>query len=1231
MSSQKALFAGLFCSLVCLFSPLLHGQATGSFSGTVSDNSGAVVAGAKVTVTAQATNISREATSDDTGHFLIPLLGVADYTLKVEAPGFKAAEAKNVRLQIDEHRELDFKLVPASVTTSVEVNATEVAVQTSNATLGQVITSEQVADLPLNGRDFVQLATLTPGVTQETNPNSFFTQGASSEVAARGTYSLSVGGSRAQSTDWLFDGVDNNELTAGGISILPSIDAIQEFKVLTYNYSAEFGTRAGPTVLITTKSGTNKIHGSVFEFFRNTSLDAKSFFAVKKEQFNLNQFGGALGGAIQKDKTFFFVDYQAKRQRHGIPFSGLVPTPAMLTGDYSFDPLGMARPGAFDPINNPTNADGFGDIVSPYTFSYFQCDSPNPATSNPLSPLSDGSQPAGFNCNKIPRAMFDSTVNPSVDPSGLAMMKLYPQPNVINPNTLTNFSNVPVRGLNEGEFDIRLDHTFSSKDAAFGRFSYDQATSFVPGGSPGFAEANAFGSTQNITNHGRNVALSETHIFSDRNINQFTAGYNRIFNHILSFGDSTCEAANIGILGANLNSKCPNAPAGVATQSTKDCMSCGMSSTLMNNYWALGDRGFAPFQGGTNVFQISDSFDMVRGKHDIKIGGGFRDQQLNVETSAFQDGFYINFGLTGDATADLLLGQLGGGIHDQTFFGATTGRRWKLIRPFVEDNWRVTPDLTLNLGLAWALVTPITEDQNRQANFDFNSGKFFVAGTASFGDCTICVRSDGRVGIQMDKTAFEPRIGVAWKPFGSQKTAVRGGYAIFHDSSWNQGAQGLWENPPYFAESDNFFGPCPFNNAGQAQPLNCGNRYLFLQPDQNNNLVPITTPPSPQSFPGTLQSQNVNFKQGRVQQFNVNIERQLPGNVVLTAGYAGSRSSHILVDGLNLNVGSPSACGTVPGYTLGCGPGGTAFLPKWRDPTFPFALTIANSNDVGKAHYDSFQIKAETKSVRHGLYALIGYTYSRTFDSGMPDGLGTFPGATYFPLPGTSGADWALSTLNLNNQFTASVTYDLPFGKGKQFGSNWNGALNAVLGNWEVDVIERVTSGFPLFVVDSKTINGANASGVNFQWNGNSLNRPDQISDPLKAGIVAANSDPGCQVLVSQGGRAPDRVGTLSNWFNPCAFDHAPAGELGNANRAPLYGPRFVNTDLSFIKHFPLPYEDMRLDFRAEFFNAWNHAQFYLQGGSSQMQDINATSSFGVVNGTVNNPRVIQFALKLMF
>jgi hypothetical protein len=412
MLSRKALLLVFCCLILSTISPLLYGQATGSFSGTVSDKTGSVLPGATVRATSQGTGAEREAKTDDTGHYLMPLLPIGNYTIRIESQGFQPVEQKDLRLQVDEHRDVNFTMSPASVTSTVEVSATEVAVETTNPTLGQVITSEQVADLPLNGRDFVQLATLTPGTTQETNNSSFFNGGPSSEVATRGTFSLSVGGSRASSTDWVFDGNDNNELTAGGIAILPSIDAIQEFKVLTYNYSAEYGTRAGPTVLVTTKSGTNQIHGTVFEFFRNTALDARTYFASKREQFNLNQFGGSIGGALEKDKTFFFLDYEAKRQLHGQAFIGLIPTQDMVNGDFSADPLGTSRPNLFD---GSKNGNGFPDIANPYTFSPFQCD---PSSGNPLDPNSNGSQSAGVNCNKIPSTMFDL--------AGAGLMKLYP-------------------------------------------------------------------------------------------------------------------------------------------------------------------------------------------------------------------------------------------------------------------------------------------------------------------------------------------------------------------------------------------------------------------------------------------------------------------------------------------------------------------------------------------------------------------------------------------------------------------------------------------------------------------------------------------------------------------------------------------------------------------------------------------------------------------------------------
>ncbi len=325
------LFGFAIIMIVALFGvSAAYGQGTASFSGTVLDKSGSSVAGATVTATSQGTGVVRDSKTDESGHYLIPLLPVGIYTLRVESTGFAAAVSKDLRLQVDESRELDFTLSLTSVTTSLEVSADAVAVETASPSLGQVITSQEVAQLPLNGRDFVQLATLTSGATAETNPGSFFNSSSSaSEVAARGSFSLSVGGSRPNSTDWLLDGVDNNELTAGGIGTFSSIDDIQEFKVLTYNYSAQYGDRAGPTVLVTTKSGSNSFHGSLFEFFRNTSLDAKSFFATSPEKFNLNQFGGSVGGPIQKNKTFFFVDGEQKDQLHGITFTGLVPTAAM--------------------------------------------------------------------------------------------------------------------------------------------------------------------------------------------------------------------------------------------------------------------------------------------------------------------------------------------------------------------------------------------------------------------------------------------------------------------------------------------------------------------------------------------------------------------------------------------------------------------------------------------------------------------------------------------------------------------------------------------------------------------------------------------------------------------------------------------------------------------------------------------------------------------------------------
>jgi len=1161
--------------------PTLYGQAIGSFSGVVLDTSGSVISGARVTATSQATSASREAKTDDAGHYLIPLLSVGIYTVHVEFQGFRAAETRDLRLQVDEAREVNFTLSPSSVSSQVEVSAAAVAVETTNPSLGQVITAQEVSQLPLNGRDFVQLATLTPGATAETNPNSFFnSSSSSSEVAARGSFSLSVGGSRPNSTDWILDGVDNNELTAGGIGTFSSIDDIQEFKVLTYNYSAQYGTRAGPTVLVTTKSGSNDFHGSLFEFLRNTSLDAKSFFATTPEKFNLNQFGGSIGGPIRKNKTFFFVDGEQKDQLRGITFTGLVPSAAMHTSaaqafaDFSADNFGA-------PVS-PTS------ITNPYTGGTpFQCS--GSASGPPTAVNANGSQVAGVACAKIPAAL--------INPLGAALVNLYPLPNANNPAQGFNFVSEPVRSLYETKFDIRVDHNLTANDTIFSRFSYDDAVSYVPGGlTGGFAEASAFGSNQGIINHARNVAVGETHVFSPTTVNQASFGYNRIFDYITSQGTGTCSSANlagIGIPGANLG--CTGTPG--SAKCSPGAYSCGLVSVLFNGgLWSLGDRGYTPFQGGTNIFTFADSLDLIRGKHDFKVGIDVRANQMNVGAEAFQDGFWIPLGFfSGNPEADLTLGYVNISEHDQTFNGPVTGRRWKIIRPYVQDDWRITKDLTLNLGLAWDLSTPITEAAGRMADFippgvatgaNAATGQLLVANQGGIG---------GSAGIYMNWQALEPRIGAAWKVLGSDKTVVRGGFSIYHDSAWSQGAQGLWQNPPFFAEGDIFqFGGCPVSTPSGNTPA-CGPGGTVSS--ISSGFPIFNTPPTVSNFSGTYFFQPRDSRQGEVVQYNANVERQLPGNIVLTAGYAGSRGNHILVAGNALDTNGPSACVAGGTYTLGCAAGGAPFISPYTPPNFNAILEFG---DIGKTTYNSLQVKAETKSSRYGVYALIAYTYSHTYDNGLSDGLGSLLSAPYFPLPNWQKLDWAPSQLDLHNNFTASIIYDLPFGRGKKFGSDWSDVSNSLLGGWQVTLIEKITSGFAFPLIDSN-----NTSGVSFNTggNGNSFERPDQVA--------------GCNPYANK---------TKTQYINQACFVAPAPGKLGSANRVPVYGPDFVNTDFSLIKQFKLPWENMGLNFRAEFFNLFNHAQF-----GQPINDINAPSGFGAVNSTVNNPRLVQFGLKLTF
>ena len=603
----------------------------------------------------------------------------------------QSAIKNGILLENQASPEINFTLQPGSVTSAISVEANAVAVEATDSSLSQVVHSQQVSDLPLNGRNFVELATLAPGTSAGNQPNDFFAGGGGSETSIRGSFSLSVGGSRENRTDWLYDGVDNNELTSGGISIVPSIDALQEFNVLTYNYSVEYGTRAGPTVLLTSKSGTNQFHGTLFDFLRNTDLNATSYFSPVNPKYIRNQFGGSVGGPIRKDKTFFFFDYQGTKSIQGIPSLTQVPTMLERQGNFTESFPGSPEVPIYDP--NTTVID----------------------------PVTGNASRTQFQGNTIPGYRLD--------PIAVKMLNFFPAPNVSGVLS-ANYVDVPNQTFNDNDFDIRIDNVFSDKDRAFARFSRDQATVFLPSGLPDFgAQPGGYASNQTLANRGRNLAVSETHIFSTNAINQLTVGYNRIFDHITSFGDGTDWSTQLGIPNANLGTY----------------LSSGLLNTQFNEgYWGLGDRGFSPIQDGTNVFQYSDDFELVHGAHSFSMGIGIRLMQLNELGNAFPMGemefdnlFTAGFtngafnSASGNPIASFLLGIPGSGEHDVSFSGDVSGRRWKEFRPYFQDNWKVRKNLTVQLGLAWNYTTPVVESQKRLANFDFPTGQMLIAGVNS--------------------------------------------------------------------------------------------------------------------------------------------------------------------------------------------------------------------------------------------------------------------------------------------------------------------------------------------------------------------------------------------------------------------------------------------------------------------------------------------------------------------
>lgn len=1050
----------LILALAVLPTAPAFAQSVGSIAGTVLDASKASLPGAVVTARNDGTSATREVVADTAGRYAMPLLPIGTYTVTATMSGFQSQEHSKIVLEVQAALTLDFTLDIAGLTSAVTVmsQAAVVQLQRSDASLGQLINAQQVAELPLNGRNFVQLALLGPG-TVTGRAGSFLAQGPSSEVSYRGSMSVSAHGMRENANDWLYDGVDDNELTAGGVGILPNIDSIREFKVLTHNYLAQYGSRGGTTVLVSSKAGENAFHGSLFEFYRNDALDARNFFdGAKKRDWNQNTYGFSLGGPVKRDKTFFFAGFQGNNIDEGLTTVLTVPTALMHQGIFTESFAGVPLPIIYDPAT--TRIDPSTGLL----------------TRDP------------FPGNRIPADR--------ISPIGQALLNLLPLPTFtdrLGGNYLAN----PVKTLNDYQGDLRIDHNFSNNDRIFARFSAEEADQYLPTGLPDFGATGGFASNQTFETSAKNVALSHTHVFANNAVNQFTAGYNRVYNYITSFGYGSNKSRELGIPGANLG-----------TDETSS-----LTRMTFQNFVGVGDRGFSPFQGGTDVYHYTNTLTMVKGSHTVSTGGSMRAMQLNLLgdtalagqfaftpffTSGFRPTGALN-GSTGSSIASLLLGLPASGGRNDQLNGSVKGRRWKEYRAFVDDNWRVSDSLTVTVGLAYMVTTPQTENKDRFANFDFYTGEIFVGGT---------------VGVKTDWSNVQPRVGFAWSPRASAKTVIRGGYGIYHDVSAMGGSTGPYQNPPY------------------------ANAYSF----QSDNITAVRTlatgfpdnsqPVDPANHRGDWTTIDPNFKQGRVQQWSMNVERQLPFSTIASVAYAGSYADRLFDKSRNLNTATP-------------GPG---FNPAARRP-YPQLQSVIAAISRGWMKYNSLQMRLERRASA-GNFVLASYTYAKALTNGV-SGFGGDPGIVYFPVVVDEGADVGSANTDLRHNFSLSALYQLPFGSGRRFLGNLTGLPEVILGGWSINTIFIAHSGYPLGMSMA-----SNQSGTAFG------NRPDRVCD----------------------GRLDDP--TVRRWFDTSCFVAPAPGVLGNAARTTLFGPGRWNADLALAKKIT------RFQFRAEVFNVFNNAQF---------------------------------------
>lgn len=1086
MRGRRFAFRQLLRLSAALFSAAIGFSQSASITGRVMDTTGAVIPGATVTVTSVGSGADRDVKTNSSGYFTAPLLLPGEYRISVQNQGFRTLVRSGVVLAVDQRAELDFTLEVGVLADRVEVQAAAPQLNTFDASQGQVIANKQIVELPLNGRTYDDLALLSAGTVQPLGNSRFV--------------GFSSGGMRNTQNNFLLDGVDNNPVELAGAQrrsemVQPSIDGIQEFKVQTNSYAAEYGRALGSVVNVTTKSGTNELHGSAFEFVRNEKLDARNFFAPPgpKPPFKRNQYGFSVGGPVilpkivnGKNKLFFFGDYEGTKIRQTSNTVSTLPTPLMRTGDFT-----------------ELNAQRKIAIVDPLTGSPFPG-------------------------NVIPAARLD--------PLSLKLVNLYPAP--MTSALGANFTYQSPNNQDVDKFDVRADLNLGSKDNVFWRMSQQHATLPAVLSLPAPAWG---GNPLDSYIDGINTGGTWNHIFTPTFILSVRGGWNYGF-----FARDNPAAAR---------SEFYNQKFGITAG----------TNTIPGSFSNFNPQGYASLGLGPNnpVFrdsqnrQITSDISWTHGKHSLKFGGSIIKSQNNIFNIRNEIGgpYAFNSQYTKDGMADFLLGMVSGFTWNTRL--QDNLRSWNEAA-FVQDDWKITPNLTVNLGLRYEVVLPFIEKRDRIGTFDNwtspSSPKLVVAKPGGS-------RYD-RAMTAIDNNNFMPRVGFAYK-LGTQ-TVIRAGYGLFYSYMEPLGdAEWLIGNLP-FAYGVTL-------NGSTTAPA------FYLSSGLPAGALDIAKATGIQL--SSIERQAIS---PYAQQWNFNIQRDFGRNWMLEVGYAGSKGTHLerVADenysppGLGaINAKRPYQTVAVPGTSINAGLG----------PIYGYHFN-------GNTSYNALVARLE-KRFSQGLTILGSYTFSKAIgDICGASAAGDTTNCGYQD-PRNLRNERSVDNIDVPHRFVASGVYEIPFGRGRHFGSAMPRVLNVLAGGWAVGSIVTMANGVPFSVISSG--NPANTGTFSV------VNRPNVTGNPY------------------------DFNRTVDQDFNTAVFVNNAQYTLGNAGRNIMRQRGFFNWDFSANKEFAIR-ERLRVQFRFESFHFTNTPRFGVPGATL------GTATFGKIT-SADTPRNQQLGLKLVW